>query len=188
MNPYFSRARRILLTAAASLLLTGCSGLDSLFGPSDQSDQPFTASLFGPSDQTSGSLGASDQPVTIVQGTIEQGTLTLSPDQGQVGVFSTTESGNLAVTVDWGSVENSIVLELYQGTCTVADILEDRLTGTCSDATLVAIADEIPVVKPNVLTAPNLAPGTYTLLIEYFGQPGQTTETVTFSIILSPLS
>ena len=92
------------------------------------------------------------------------------------------------VTVDWGSVENSIVLELYQGTCTAADILEDRLTGTCSDATLVARADEIPVVKPNVLTAPNLAPGTYTLLIEYFGQPGQTAETVTFSVILSPLS
>ena len=90
--------------------------------------------------------------------------------------------------MDWGSVENSIVLELYQGTCTVGDILEDRLTGACSDATLVAIADKIPVVKPNILAAPNLAPGTYTVMIEYFGQPGQTTETVTFSIVLSPLS
>ena len=80
------------------------------------------------------------------------------------------------------SAENSIVLELYQGTCTVADILEDRLTGTCSDATLVAIADEVPAVKPNVLTAPNLAAGTYTLMIEYFGETGsQTTETVTFT-------
>ena len=185
MNPYSSRARRILLTAAASLLLTGCSAVDSLFGPSDQ---PGLESLFGSSDQLSEGHGASDQPVAIDQGTIEQGRLTLSPDEGQVGVFSTTESGNLAVTVDWGSVENSIVLELYQGTCTAADILEDRLTGTCSDATLVAIADEIPVVKPNVLTAPNLAPGTYTLLIEYFGQPGQPSETVTFSVILSPLS
>ncbi len=35
MNPYVSRARRCLLTAAASLLLTGCSGL---FSPSDQGD------------------------------------------------------------------------------------------------------------------------------------------------------
>ena len=34
MNPYFSRARRILLTAAASLLLTGCSGSDNVLGPS----------------------------------------------------------------------------------------------------------------------------------------------------------
>ncbi len=154
MNPYVSRARRILLTAAASLLLAGCGG--STFGPSDQ---PFT---------------------------IDQGTFTLSPDQVRVGVFTTTEAGNLAVTVDWISVENSIELSLYPGTCTVADILEDRLTGTCSDATLVAIADEVPAVKPNVLTASNLAAGTYTLMIEYFGQTGsQTTETVTFTIVLS---
>ena len=175
MNPYSSRARRVLLTAAASLLLAGCSGLGSLFGPSDPAA---LESLFG----------SSDQPTTINQGTIAQETVTLSPDQAQVGVFTTTESGNLVVTVDWGSVENSIVLELYQGTCTVGDILEDRLTGACSDATLVAIADKIPVVKPNILAAPNLAPGTYTVMIEYFGQPGQTTETVTFSIVLSPLS
>ena len=32
MNPYFSRARRILIPAAASLLLTGCSGLESALG------------------------------------------------------------------------------------------------------------------------------------------------------------
>ncbi len=157
MNPYFSRARRILLTAAASLLLTGCSGIESVFGPSGQ---PFT---------------------------IDSGTFTLSPDQVRVGTFTTTESGNLAVTVDWGSVENSIELSLYPGTCTVADILEDRLTGTCSDATLVADADEVPVVKPNVLVVPNLAPGTNALVIEYDGDPGQTTETGTFSLILSPL-
>ena len=33
MNQYLSRARRIVFTAAASLLLAGCSGL---FSPSDQ--------------------------------------------------------------------------------------------------------------------------------------------------------
>ena len=170
MNQYLSRARRILLTAAASLLLTGCSGL---FSPSDQ-------------DALESLFGLSDQLTTIDQGTIAQETVTLSPDEAQVGVFTTTEPGNLAVTVDWGSAENSIVLELYQGTCTAADILEDRLTGTCSDATLVAIADEVPAVKPNVLTAPNLAAGTYTLMIEYFGETGSlTTETVTFTIVLS---
>ena len=32
MNPYFSRTRRILLTAAAPLLLTRCSGLESALG------------------------------------------------------------------------------------------------------------------------------------------------------------
>ena len=170
MNQYLSRARRILLTAAASLLLTGCSGL---FSPSDQ-------------DALESLFGLSDQPTTIDQGTIAQETVTLSPDEAQVGVFTTTEPGNLVVTVDWSSAENSIVLELYQGTCTVGDILEDRLTGTCSDATLVAIADEVPAVKPNVLTAPNLAAGTYTLMIEYFGETGsQTPETVTFTIVLS---
>ena len=162
-----SRARRILLTAAASLLLAGCSTLENL------------ESLFGPSDQ----------PLTITNhGTIDEGTITFSPEQLQVGTFTTTESGTLAVTVDWGSADHAIVLELYQGTCTATDILEDRLTGTCSDATLVAVADDEPVVKPNVLTAQNLAPGTYTLVIEYFGQSGQTTETVTFSIVLSAVS
>ena len=158
MNPYFSRTRRILLTAAASLLLTGCSGVESVFGPSDQ---PFT---------------------------IDQGTFTLSPDQVRVGPFTTTEAGSLTVTVDWGSVENSIELSLYPGTCTVTDIQEKRLTGACSEATLVADADEVPIVKPNVLLVPNLAAGTHTLVIEYDGDPGQTTETGTFSIILSPLS
>ena len=51
MNPYVSRARCILLTAAASLLLTGCSGLESVFGPSDQpgvSDDAPTASSSQP--------------------------------------------------------------------------------------------------------------------------------------------
>ncbi len=158
MNPYFSRARRILLTAAASLLLTGCGGLESVFGPSGQ---PFT---------------------------IDQGTFTLSPDQIQVGAFSTTEAGNLAVTANWGSVDNSIELSLYPGTCTATDIQADRLTGACSEATLIADADEVPIVKPNVLLVPNLAAGTYTLVIEYDGDPGQTTETGTFSLILSPLS
>ena len=155
MNTYFSRARRILLTAAASLLLTRCSGLDSVFGPSDQ---PFT---------------------------IDQGSFTLSPDQVRVGAFTTTESGSLAVTVDWGSVDNRIALELYRGTCTVTDIQADRLTGTCSGETRLAKADE-SLVKRNVLVVPNLASGTYTLVIEYRGDGSQTTETGTFSIILSP--
>ncbi len=175
MNPYLSRARRILLTVAASLLLTGCD-LQNLFGPSDLSDQSGLESLFG----------QSDQPFTIDQ--ISQGTFDLSPDDVEVGVFTTTESGNLAVTADWGSVENSIALGLYQGTCTVADILADRLTGTCSDATLVGEADAFPVVKPNVLLVLNLAPGTYTLAIEYNGDPGQAPETGTFIIVLNPLS
>ena len=55
MNPYFSRARRILLTAAASLLLTGCSGLESVFGPSDQpgvSDDAATAPSSQPASTT----------------------------------------------------------------------------------------------------------------------------------------
>ncbi len=172
MNQYLSRARRILLTAAASLLLTGCSGL---FSPSDQ---PHSEGLFGPSDQ----------PLTLVQGTIDQGPFTLSPDELQVGVFTTTQSGDLVVTADWGNAENSIGLGLYQGTCTEDDILQDRLTGTCSDAALVAEADTVSGVKPNVLTALNLVPGTYTLAIEYNGEPGQATETGTFTIILSPLS
>ena len=155
MNPYFSRARRILLTAAAALFLTGCTGLDSVFGPSDQ---PFT---------------------------IDQGNFTVSPDQVRVGVFTTTDSGSLAITVDWGSVDNRIALELYRGTCTVTDIQADRLTGTCSGETRVARADESLVTR-NVLVVPSLAPGTYTMVIDYRSEGSQTAESGTFSIILSP--
>ena len=164
MNRYVSLARRILVTAAAALLLTGCDVLDSLLSPSDL-DDPFLDQAF----------------------TIDQGSVTLSPGRVEVRVFSTTEPGNLAATVDWGSVNNSIELLLYPEICTEADILADRLTGTCSDQTLVAETDVVPVAKPNVLIAPNLASGTYTLAIEYDGQPGQTDETVTFNIILSPM-
>ena len=56
MNQYLSRARRIVFTAAASLLLTGCSGL---FSPSDQ-------------DALESLFGSSDQPLTIDQGAINR--------------------------------------------------------------------------------------------------------------------
>ncbi len=69
MNPYLSRARRLLLTAAASLLLTGCSGLESPFGPSDQSggssDAP-TAPSSQPASTSECTLGV-DCPITAVE-------------------------------------------------------------------------------------------------------------------------
>ena len=60
MNPYFSRARRILLTAAVSLLLTGCSGVESVFGPSDQ-----------PGDSNDAPTAPSSQPVSTTAVEIE---------------------------------------------------------------------------------------------------------------------
>ena len=103
-------------------------------------------------------------------------------------MFSSTASGDLAVTVDWDNAQSSIGLGLYPGTCTEDDILEDHLTGSCSDTALVAEVDPILVVKPKVLIAPNLAAGTYTLAIEYDSEPGQAPETGTYTIILNPLS
>ena len=176
MNPYLSLARRILLTAAASLLLAGCSGLglDSLFGPSEHSD---SESLFGPDNQ----------PYTITQGTIN-----LMPGELVLSEFETYESGSLAVTVDWGEVDHSIELLLYSGPCAASPILTNHPAGTCSNLTLVAAADQVPVVKPNVLLVTNLARGIYTLALEHVDNGSavafQEAETGPFSIILSPLS
>ena len=174
MNSYLSLARRILLTAAASLLLAGCSGLglDSLFGPSEHSD---SESLFGPDNQ----------PYTITQGTIN-----LMPGELALSEFETHESGSLAVTVDWVEVDHSINILLYSGPCAASQILTNHPTGTCSQLTLVAAADQVPVVKPNVLLVTNLALGIYTLALEHVdnGSAAPEAETGPFSIILSPLS
>ena len=79
MNPYFSRARRLLLTAAASLLLTGCSGLESALGG---------GSPIAPSSVATGGSGQSSAAPNDVAGLIALVTM----EGLQVGGLSASSS------------------------------------------------------------------------------------------------
>ena len=79
MNPYSSRARRILLMAAASLLLTGCSGLESALGG---------GSPIAPSSVATGGSGQSSADPNDVAGLIALVTM----EGLQVGGLSASSS------------------------------------------------------------------------------------------------
>ncbi len=68
MNPYVSRARRILLTAAASLLLAGCSGLESVLGGDGS---PIAPSSVATGDSGQSSAGPNDLARLIALVTME---------------------------------------------------------------------------------------------------------------------
>ena len=91
-------------------------------------------------------------------------------------VFTTTSTGTVAVTVNWTSASNDVDLFLVRGNapCTLASFI-DRSCGF-------VVTAETLTAKPEKLSAPNLAPGTYTLYIANFGE---TDEVVSCEILLT---
>jgi hypothetical protein len=94
-------------------------------------------------------------------------------------VFTTTTSGTLGVEVNWTFATNDIDIFLARGNdpCT-EDTFDDRSCGFIA-------TEESPSLKPERLTVPNLAAGTYTLYVANFGD---TDESVAWQVTLTSTS
>jgi hypothetical protein len=85
--------------------------------------------------------------------------------------FTTATGGTLQVDADWVSAANNVDLILFGGDCT----LQEAVKGLCDPNQIAAARGK---VKPQQLIQPNLAPGTYTIMVLNFG-PGSETGTMT---------
>ena len=89
--------------------------------------------------------------------------------------FTTSQKGDLEVTVDWTFAEDSIQLLVSTGSCTL-----DQVNG--NQCTYIASTPASTVPKPRVVTAKAVAPGTYQPIV---GNRGPKTEAVSIQIILT---
>jgi hypothetical protein len=93
--------------------------------------------------------------------------------------FTTTSTGTLDVTVDWTFASNDIDIFIARGTepCTL-QTFNDRTCGFIA-------TEESTTMKPERLTIPNVAAGSYTLYVANFGS---TNESVACHILLTTAS
>jgi hypothetical protein len=94
-------------------------------------------------------------------------------------VFTTTASGTIGVEVDWTFATNNVDIYLARGAdpCTL-EAINNRTCGYIATG-------ESSSAKPERLTAPGLAAGTYTL---YVGNRGATDESVAYQVTLTSTS
>jgi hypothetical protein len=89
--------------------------------------------------------------------------------------FTTSQKGDLEITVDWTFAEDSIQLLVSTGTCTLEQINGDQCT-------YVASTPAATTPKPRVVTVMGLAPGTYQ---PWVGNRGPRSEAVSILIVLT---
>jgi hypothetical protein len=94
-------------------------------------------------------------------------------------VFTTTAAGSVAITVDWTFATNDVDIFLARGSepCTL-QTFNDRSCGFIA-------TEESLSMKPEKLTIPSLAAGTYSLYIANFGD---TDESVAWQVTLTSTS
>jgi hypothetical protein len=115
-------------------------------------------------------------PVTRV---VSQGSDTLESETLGAVVFTTTASGTVGVEVNWTFATNDVDIYLARGNdpCT-EETFNNRSCGFIA-------TEESPSLKPERLTVPNLAAGTYTLYVANFGD---TDESVAWQVTLTSTS
>ena len=89
--------------------------------------------------------------------------------------FTTSQKGDLEVTVDWTFPDDSIQLLVSNGSCTL-----EQING--NQCAYIASTPASTVPKPRVVTVKGVAPGTYQPIV---GNRGPKTETVSIQIILT---
>ena len=94
---------------------------------------------------------------------------------GQLAPFVTTLPGRIDATVDWTFATNDVDALLVRGTCS----FEQLEAGECA----VLGAAMSSTAKPEKVSVPNVAPGTYTFFIANMGPED---ESVSFQIVLTP--
>ncbi|PYQ40706.1 MAG: hypothetical protein DMF77_17785 [Acidobacteria bacterium] len=94
-------------------------------------------------------------------------------------VFTTTAAGSVGITVDWTFATNDVDIFLARGSepCTL-QTFNDRSCGFIA-------TEESFSMKPEKLTIPSLAAGTYSLYIANFGD---TDESVAWQVTLTSTS
>jgi hypothetical protein len=108
--------------------------------------------------------------------TVQQGS-GVAMEAGFVGAlnFSTTRTGHLDATVDWGSAANDVDVAITRGTCTLEQFEANQCTFLAFSVSETA--------KPERIRAENVTPGAFTLLVENVG-PGD--ETFSYQLMLTP--
>jgi len=89
--------------------------------------------------------------------------------------LTTSQKGDLEVTVDWIFPENSIQVLVSSGGCTL-----DQING--GQCPFIASTPASTVPKPRVVTARGMPPGTYQPIV---GNLGPRTETIVIQVILT---
>ncbi len=118
--------------------------------------------------------GCSPTPTSPVRTMVTLGSCTNVAVNGlcRLPSFTTSQKGDLEITVDWTFPEDSIQVLVSSGTCTLEQINGDRCTYVASTP-----ASTVP--KPRVVTVKGVAPGTYQ---PWVGNRGPKTETVSIQI------
>lgn len=118
-------------------------------------------------------------PPTEVTRVVSQGSGPIGSKVLAPVVFTTSAAGSVAVTVDWTFATNDVDIFLTRGSepCTLATF-NDRSCGFIA-------TEESASMKPEKLTVPSLAAGTYTLYVANFGS---TDESVAYQVTLTSTS
>lgn len=128
----------------------------------------------GPSSPTVATTPA--PPPAPVQAVVAQGSIsgleplfvTIRPP------FSTSATGTIDVTVDWTFPANDVDVYLARGACSFEQLVADQC--------IMAGFSESLTAKPEKVSVPNAAAGTYTLVIANWG-PG--TESLSYQVTLT---
>jgi hypothetical protein len=153
-----------LVIAAAALVLPSCG------------DKPCSSNPTGASCAPSPTPPPPPAQVTRV---VSEGNAPMRSKFVAPVVFTTTASGAVAVTVDWTFATNDVDIFLARGSepCTL-QTFNDRSCGFIA-------TEESFSMKPEKLTVPSLAAGTYSLYIANFGD---TDESVAWQFTLTSAS
>lgn len=89
------------------------------------------------------------------------------------GSFTTSAIGGVEILVDWTFATNNLDVYLARGTCSIDQVN----AGTCS----YAVFSESTTAKPERLRLPDLAAGSYSLLI---GNRGPTAESASYQVLV----
>jgi hypothetical protein len=118
-------------------------------------------------------------PPAAVTRVISQGSGSIRSKFVAPVAFTTTASGTVGIEVNWTFTTNDVDIFLTRGNepCTV-DTLNNRSCG-------IIATEESVTMKPERLSVPNMAAGTYTLYIANFGD---TDESVAYQVTLTSTS
>ena len=153
-TPRAARPPSLLLLASFVALLSGCGG-DNPVNPSPPPPPP--------------------PPVPVTEVLVEGGGALGQLMLGSLS-FDTTKSGKLDVIVDWTYATNDVDVYLAKGICS----FDQFIAAQCN---MVAFS-ESTIAKPEKISASDMAPGAYTLLV---GNIGPTEDSVSFQVLLTSL-